>query len=129
MTFGELLKRFREERGFTLRDLGKLSGIDHAYIYRLETGEKETPSNEIVKTLTRALKLDSRRAHIWGFLVRQPVADDLVNLILEEPEYSPGDFESAAQMSFRGARPRGKDAWRKLLHRIQEMREEFERDK
>jgi HTH-type transcriptional regulator, competence development regulator len=128
VTFGDLLKRFRDERQFTLRDLSKLSDIDHAYIHRLETGEKEAPSNEIVKSLVKALKIDSRRAHILEFLVGRVVDDLLVNLVLEDPEHALEDFASAAQMSFRGSRPSTKDAWIQLLGRIKRTRQEFEKD-
>jgi len=128
MTFGELLKRFREERKYTLRDISKLSDIDHAYIYRLETGGKGAPSEEVVTALVKALKLDSRRARILKFLVEQPVDDILVDLVLEEPEHSLEDFESAAKMSFRGARPDSEEAWKKVLNRIRKIREDVEHD-
>ena len=48
---GVLLQHLREKRGLSLRELGQLSGVDHAYIYRLETGEKEAPSEEVVSKL------------------------------------------------------------------------------
>jgi transcriptional regulator with XRE-family HTH domain len=126
--FGDLLKRFREERQFTLRDLGKLSDIDHAYIYRLETGEKVTPSDDTVKALTKALKLDSRKARILRILVDQQAPDDLVEIVLNEPEHNLDDFESVAAMSYRGARPKTKDDWRRLLDRVRQTREEFAED-
>jgi len=128
MHFGDLLKRFREERQFTLRDLGKLSEIDHAYIYRLETGEKVTPSDDTVKALVKALKLDSRRASILRFLMAHQVPDDLVEIVLNEPEHDLADFESVAAMSHRGARPKAKEDWRRLLDRVRQAREEFEED-
>ena len=128
MTFGELLKRFREERQYTLRDLGKLSETDHAYIHRLETGEKEAPSDEVVTALVKSLKLDARRARILEFLVGRVVDDLLVDLVLEESNHALEDFESAAQMSFRGTPPNSKDAWRKLLGRIKSTRQDFEGD-
>jgi len=129
MRFGELLKRFREEQKLTLRDLGKTSGIDHAYIYRLESGEKEAPSDQVVNALTKALQLDRRRARMLRFLVKQSVDDALMSLVLEGPAYDVEDFESAACMSFRGTRPESKDDWRKVLNRIRQMREELERDR
>lgn len=128
MHFGELLKRFREERQFTLRDLGKLSEVDHAYIYRLETGDKSSPSNETVKALTRALKLDSRHAQILRFLVDQPVPDDLVEIVLDGPEHDLDDFKSIVAMSYRGTRPKAKEDWRRLLNMVREVRQEIESD-
>ena len=37
---GFLIRFLREQRGLSLRELGRLAGVDHAYIHRLETGEK-----------------------------------------------------------------------------------------
>ena len=128
MHFGELLKRFREERQFTLRDLGKLSEVDHAYIYRLETGDKSAPSDETVKTLTRALKLDSRKAQILRFLMDQPIPGDLVEIVLDESEHDLDDFKSIVAMSHRGTRPKAKDDWRRLIKMIREVRQEIESD-
>jgi HTH-type transcriptional regulator, competence development regulator len=128
MHFGELLKRFREERQFTLRDLGKLSEVDHAYVYRLETGEKSTPSEDTIKALTKALKLDSRKAHMLSFLAVQEAPSGLVEIVLDEPEHDLADFESVAAMSHRGARPKTRDDWRRLLGMVRGVREEFEKD-
>src|SRR5262249_33177261 len=100
--------------------------IDHAYIYRLETGEKVTPSDDTMKALVRALKLDSRKANILKFLIAHQVPDDLVEIVLNEPEHDLADFESVAVMSYRGARPRAKEDWRRLLDRVRHAREEFE---
>lgn len=126
MTFGELLKRFREERDLSPRQLGKLTDIDHAYIYRLETGEKESPSQEIISKLSRALKLDGRRVRIMKYMLGRSVDQQLVSLVLDEAEHTIDDFESAAEMSYRGARPTNSDGWRRLLQRVKEIREEIE---
>ena len=128
MHFGELLKRFREERQFTLRDLGKLSGVDHAYIYRLETGEKSTPSEDTVKALMKALKLDSRQARILRFLESREVPDGLVETVMHKPEHDLTDFESVAAMSYRGGRPKDRGDWTRLLNMVREVRQEFEKD-
>jgi transcriptional regulator with XRE-family HTH domain len=128
MHFGELLKRFREERKLTLRDLGKLSEMDHAYIHRLETGEKAAPSDDTLKALTKALKLDNRKARILKFLINQSVPDILADTVLEEYEHDLADFESVVAMSHRGTRPKTKEDWRRLLNMVREMREEIEKD-
>lgn len=53
MSFGYALKRFREGRNLSLRELGKLSEIDEAYIYRLEAGEEDSPSAIVLDSLAR----------------------------------------------------------------------------
>jgi transcriptional regulator with XRE-family HTH domain len=113
MSFGYALRKFREERGLSLREFGRLCNIDYAYIHRLEKGEKTAPSAEAVNTLVRKLKLDSRRAHILRFLVGREASSDLIEVFLEDEERPVEDFESLAQMSFRGMRPENKDEWRK----------------
>jgi len=128
MDFGDLLKRFREERKFTLRDLGKLSELDHAYIHRLETGKKDTPSDDTLKALIKALKLDNREASVLRVLVDHPAPDDLVEFVLDEPEHDVADFQSVAAMSHRGARPKTKEDWRRLLDMVREVRMEVEKD-
>ncbi|HXJ57708.1 MAG TPA: helix-turn-helix transcriptional regulator [Verrucomicrobiae bacterium] len=54
---GDILRSSRERRGLSLRELGRLAGIDHAYIHRLETGAKEAPSDQVIMKLARALKM------------------------------------------------------------------------
>jgi transcriptional regulator with XRE-family HTH domain len=128
MDFGEMLKHLREARKFTLRDLGKLSGIDHAYVHRLETGKKDTPSDDTLKALIKALKLDSREASILKALVDYPAPDELVEFVLDEPQIEVADFQSVAAMSHRGARPKTKEDWRRLLDMVREVRMEVEKD-
>ena len=69
MSFGYALKRFREERDLSLRELGKLCEIDHAYIHRLEKDEKTAPSDQVIDSFVRNLKLSSRRARLLRLLV------------------------------------------------------------
>ena len=66
--FGLLLQRLREERRLSLRELGQLAEIDHAYIYRLENGQKESPSEEALTKLIRALKAPKREAEMLRYL-------------------------------------------------------------
>ena len=62
MSFGYTLGRFRETRNLSLREFGKLCGIDHAYIHRLEREEKTAPSEQVVDAFVRTLKLSPRNA-------------------------------------------------------------------
>ena len=126
MHCGELLKHFRKKRQFTLRDLGKLSGLDHAYIHRLETGEETAPSEDTVKALPKALKLDSRKAHMLKCLIKQPVPASVVEIVLEEPQYALDDFAFVMTMGHRSMRPKINVDWKRLLARVREIREECE---
>ncbi|SPP66379.1 helix-turn-helix domain-containing protein [Nitrospira lenta] len=123
--FGGLLERLRTEKGLSLRQLGQLADLDHAYVHRLETGEKADPSDDTVDSLIRALRPGERKARILKFLVQQPVDEDLLNYVLESSKVSIEDFESAARMRSRG-RPIGKDAWERVLEQIRKIRETME---
>ena len=61
---GFLLQHLRERRGLSLRELGQLAQTDHAYIYRLEQGEKGAPSEDVLLRLIRALKAERREAEL-----------------------------------------------------------------
>jgi transcriptional regulator with XRE-family HTH domain len=123
--FGGYIGRLRNEKGLSFRQLGQLADIDHVYIYRLEGGKKEDPSEDIVNSLIRVLRPGKRKARILRFLLSTPVDEYLLGQVLEDPEISLDDFESAAQMSAPG-RSSGKEAWRCILTQVRSIREKME---
>jgi HTH-type transcriptional regulator, competence development regulator len=101
---GVLLRFLREERGLKLRELGQLADVDHAYIYRLETGAKESPSEGVLSKLIRALKAGKREALMLRFLAEHPATDvALVKLALGDASITYEIFAAAAGTAFRGA--------------------------
>jgi transcriptional regulator with XRE-family HTH domain len=103
---GVLLQHLREKRGLSLRELGQLSGVDHAYIYRLETGEKEAPSEEVVSKLVRALKSGKRDADMLLYLASHPQTDAEVVRHMTSDETIPNEvLAMVSGASFRGNRP------------------------
>ena len=64
MTFAERLKMLRMRSGKSRYRLAQYTGIDQAYILRLETGERSHPSREIVQMLALALVENSQRVDI-----------------------------------------------------------------
>ncbi len=124
MSFGYALIRFREERGLSLRELGKLCEIDHAYIHRLEKGEKTAPSDEVVDSISRTLKLTPRRVNLLRKLVGKTVNTQLIDVFIEDEERSLDLLEPLSQMSFRGTRPESLDDWRRLADRLKKFLDE-----
>jgi transcriptional regulator with XRE-family HTH domain len=104
---GVALKTLRERRTLSLRELGQLSGVDHAYVHRLESGEKVSPSHEVVGKLLRALKAGERDAAVVDWLVDHAEADPkLVEHVLADPSVTADVFAAAAGVRHRGgARP------------------------
>ena len=101
------MRSLRERRTLTVRELSQLAGVDHAYVHRLETGEKTSPSSDVVGKLLRVLKPTDREAEIVRFLADHPDSDDeLVMYVLADASIGAEIFAAAAGVRYRGsARP------------------------
>ena len=126
MSFGYVLRKFREDRNLSLREFGKLCEVDHAYIHRLEKDEKTAPSEQVIDSFVRALKLTSRRACLLRLLVGKTVNEQLVDIFIEDESRPLDLLEPAHQMSFRGKRPGTKDEWRRHIDRLAALFDEYE---
>lgn len=104
---GVALRKLRERRTLSLREMSQLSTVDHAYVYRLETGEKTSPSEELVGKLLKVLKPTEREAEIVKWLTDHQEADpELVSYVLEDETIGAEIFTAAAGVRHRGsARP------------------------
>ena len=103
---GVLLEHLRELRGFSLRDLADLSKVDHAYIYRLEKGDKESPSDEVLSRLIRPLKAAARDADMLRYLAEHTETDPgLVKHVLADPTINYDVFAMVAGAAHRGTKP------------------------
>lgn len=104
---GVALRKLRERRTLSLRELSQLSDVDHAYVHRLETGEKTSPSDELVGKLFKVLKPTEREADMIRWLTEHPEADpELVSFVLDDDSVDLEVFTMAAGARHRGsARP------------------------
>ena len=66
MTFGELIKKTREEHALSQKELGEATGVWDTYIGQIEKGEK-IPSDEICVKLAHALTLDERKILLLAY--------------------------------------------------------------
>ena len=100
---GVALKTLRERRTLSLREIGQLSSVDHAYVHRLESGEKANPSPDLVEKLLRVLKPVERDAALVMWLVDHAEADPrLVEFVLNNPSITIDIFSAAAGVRHRG---------------------------
>jgi transcriptional regulator with XRE-family HTH domain len=89
-----------------LRELAQLSDVDHAYIYRLETGDKEAPSAEVLSKLLRALKTGRRESDMLRYLADHASTDpELVRNAVADKTLTYDVFAMVAGAAHRGARP------------------------
>lgn len=99
-----LLRYLREQRDLSLRELAQLAQLDHAYIHRLERGEKQAPSADVVTRLARVLKASPRDKEMLQFVARQPDADpELVEFAIENDAVTADEFCWAASAVYRGS--------------------------
>lgn len=117
--FGDALRQFREERGLSLRELGTLSGVNYAYIQRLENNDKTAPSDEKVDALSSALKLTAqRRGVLRALMTMPPVPDTLFDAMRQHSAATVDAFIVASKVSFRGNRPTTVQDWINQLDMI-----------
>ena len=57
--FGKFLKRIREARGLTLRDVETKVGVSNAYLSQIEQGKRSIPSIKILNKLSLAYGIPS----------------------------------------------------------------------
>src|SRR4051794_7641541 len=116
---GLLLEHLREGRELKLRELAQLSSVDHAYIYRLESGDKESPSEEVLSKLIKPLRAGKREADMLRYLAEHTETDpELVKQVLADETITYEIFASVAGAAFRGtARP----DYPKLIERVRRI--------
>ena len=56
-TFGERLRRVREQRGWSQHELARRVGVSFMTIYRLETGRHQEPRLRLAVALARTLNI------------------------------------------------------------------------
>jgi hypothetical protein len=118
------LKTFleNEKKDLSFRALEKKEGdLDHAYIWHLVKGTKESPSEGTVQKLAQALDLDERHTQVLGLLARGPVDDALCELMLRRTDIPWDDFVPVTTMSSRGQRPSSQADWLKLIDFIRNL--------
>lgn len=102
--FGVVLRELREARQLSLRDLGTLAEVDHAYIAKIERGDKEPPPEETVTRLVRHLKATTHQVAVLRFLRSSKAVDPALALhALTDPEATPEILAIAATVVHRGA--------------------------
>lgn len=117
--FGAALRFFRQERGLSLREVAKLGDVDHAYIHRLETGDKTDPSPDVLSSLAGVLKLSQhRRALLKSLHGIDAIPDSLFEAMLADPKRTTDAMRTVLVISYRGARPQTAEDWGTQLDRI-----------
>lgn len=119
MEFGRYIAEIRDRKGFSLRELERRAGdLSHVYIWRLEKGDRDAPSDATVEKLAKALELTQREWEIVVLLLKTDIDDRLYELMVERPDIPIEDIEPVATMSFRGNRPTDQAGWLKAIEMV-----------
>lgn len=60
-TFGSLLRKKREEKNLSIRQLAKITGVSPAYISQLENNYRNNPTPRVLRALCTGLGIDDER--------------------------------------------------------------------
>lgn len=122
MDLAGFIAQARQSNRQSLRDVERLSGgLDHAYVWRLEKGDKGMPSAATVDKLSLALRLTERQTQVLRLLTRAPLDDSLCRLMLAREDLPWEDFEPVATMSLRGNRPSTEEGWLRLVDLLRSL--------
>lgn len=101
---GFLLEKMRLDREMTFREVAQLADIDHAYVQRLEKGDKAAPSDEVLAKLAKALKAAKRETEMLAYLTNNPdTAVSLIEFVRSDPSITFAEFRGLATFAHRGA--------------------------
>ena len=119
MDFGSYIAELRDQKGLSLRELEKRADdLNHVYIWRLEKGDRDAPSEATVEKLSKALELTTRERYVLALLLKADIDDTLYEVIKAHPDMAMDDIEPVATMSFRGNRPTDQAGWLKLIDMV-----------
>jgi len=65
MTMGEYIKQLREERGWTMEELGKKVGVNRAAVQKWEKGTVENIKRSTIKELSRVFGVSPCELMCW----------------------------------------------------------------
>ena len=120
--FGTFIADLRDKKGFSLRELERRAGeLSHVYIWRLEKGSRETPSQDTLEKLSKGLEIDDRDWELALLLLKTEIPDDLFALARARTDIPVSDIEPVATMSFRGSRPTDEAGWLRLIDFVKDI--------
>ena len=83
--FGSFIRKLRKEREMTIRQLELYSGVSNSYLSQLENGKRGIPSPDIIKKISKGLKVDYNDLMIKaGYMEEKQITDKDIGLMSDE---------------------------------------------
>ena len=116
---GELVRRFRDERGLSLSQLAERAEISKSYISAIEHGDAPRPSGRSLYAIAGALGVTM--SDLLGRRLLTEASGDRPESLEEfarEHNLPEADVEMLASINFRGDRPQTKQRWAHIYSAI-----------
>jgi transcriptional regulator with XRE-family HTH domain len=87
--FGATVQRLMDEQGVTYRQLAAQTGLSAGYLNHLVHGNRPVPSNDVVKTLAKALEVEPehfREYRLRSITERLEAMPDLIDRLYKRLE-------------------------------------------
>jgi HTH-type transcriptional regulator, competence development regulator len=94
-SFGETVRRLREERKIGLRQFAKMLGVSPTYVSQIERGELPPPAEDKVKAMAKFLGQDADEL----LLLAGRMPADLSGIVQRRPKEMPSLLRSANGLS------------------------------
>ncbi len=91
--FGQMLRRLRSDKGWTLRDMAKQVEATFAYLSQIEAGLAK-PSQELVVRVADAFGLRDKEREEFIFVARQ-IPEQIQKIAQNFPQVAPKYFRKA----------------------------------
>ena len=114
MTFGELIKEKRLEKGITLRAFADKVGIAPAYMSDIEKSKRNAPTQEILEKMVSVLELSQEKSNELFDLAaksKDGVAKDLKDYVSDNQNVRAA-LRKAKDLNF------GDDEWIKIIEEM-----------
>lgn len=120
-TFGERLRRLREQRGLSLDELAARTEISKAYLWKLEKKPDSNPSIDIAQKLAEALGTTLGKLAEAPTLAGATEIPESLRKAADRFNIAEADLSDLARISFRGARPTTEQEWGLLYLQLRQL--------
>lgn len=112
-TFGERLRKFRNQRNLSLDELAAKTGLSKAYLWRLETNPDINPSIDVAQKLASSLQVTIVALIAESSAEAEGDAEISPTLKQAQKAFSipEKDLPDLARIRFRGAQPMTAEDW------------------
>ena len=108
-SLGDLIRKLRKEKGFSLRKLAEKVDVSYVNIAHIENGRVET-TKSILKQLSKALDYDIDKLLAVG----NNVGEDIEKIITKKPDVVPEFLRTAKNLT--------KEEWKQLTEQVKNMK-------